>query len=148
KGCALVISHDRRFLDSVRTHIVDVDYEQAPMYTGNHANFEEAKGLDRERMEANIARQEQHVADLQSFCGRFNAKASKARQAQSKVKQMEKIVIEEVPPSSRRYPTFRFRSRRQPGKQILEAKNISKSFGDKQVLHGVELRVQRGDRLA
>ncbi len=148
KGCALVISHDRRFLDSVCTHIVDVDYEQATMYTGNYAKFEEAKVLDRERMEANIARQEQQVADLQSFVDRFKAKASKARQAQSKVKQMEKIVIEEVPQSSRRYPTFRFRSRRQPGKQILEAKNISKSFGDKQVLHGVELRVQRGDRLA
>ncbi len=148
KGCAIVISHDRLFLDGVCTHIVDVDYEQATMYTGNYAKFEEAKILDRERMEANISKQEQQVADLQQFVDRFKAKASKARQAQSKVKQMEKIVIDEVPQSSRRYPNFRFRSRRQPGKQILEAKNIAKSFGERQVLNAVDLIVQRGDRLA
>ncbi len=148
KGCAIVISHDRLFLDGVCTHIVDVDYEQATMYTGNYAKFEEAKLLDRERMEANISKQEQQVAELQQFVDRFKAKASKARQAQSKVKAIEKIVIEEVPQSSRRYPSFRFRSRRQPGKQILEAKNIGKSFGERQVLNNVDLIVQRGDRLA
>ncbi len=148
KGVAIVVSHDRRFLDGVCTHIVDVDYERVMLYTGNYQQFEDAKVLDRDRKEAEISKQEQQVADHQAFIDRFKAKASKARQAQSKLKQMEKIVIEDLPQSSRRYPVFRFRSRRQPGKQVLEAENISKAFDGHKVLEGVDLKVNRGDRLA
>jgi ATPase subunit of ABC transporter with duplicated ATPase domains len=147
-GCALVVSHDRRFLDSVCTHIVDVDYERVTLYTGNYEDFEEAKKLNRDRKEAEIAKQEQQVADHQAFIDRFKAKASKARQAQSKVKQLEKIVIEDLPQSSRRYPTFRFRPNRQTGKEVLRVEGISKAYGDKHVLNDVSFRVQRGDRLA
>ncbi|MFU8806149.1 MAG: ABC-F family ATP-binding cassette domain-containing protein, partial [Bradymonadaceae bacterium] len=148
KGCALIVSHDRRFLDSICTHIVDVDYEQVMLYTGNYEDFEKAKILDRDRKEAEISKQEQQVADHQAFIDRFKAKASKARQAQSKVKQLEKIVIEDLPQSSRQYPNFRFRSRRPSGKEVVRIEGVAKAFEENRVLDGVTLKIQRGDRLA
>ena len=146
-GTVLVVSHDRRFLDAICTHIVDVDYERAMLYTGNYTSFEAAKALDREQMEARISKQEQEIADHKAFIDRFKAKASKARQANSKMKQMEKIEIEELPQSSRQYPLFRFTPRRASGKEVLKVKGISKTF-DEPVLDEVSFTVFRDDRLA
>ncbi len=148
EGCVFVVSHDRRFLDAVSTDIVDVDYEKITVYTGNYEQFETAKTLHRERMEARIAKQEQEIADHRAFVDRFRAKASKARQAQSKLKQIEKIEIEEIPQSSRQYPTFRFSSCRPSGKEVIAVDGVDKSFDDEQVLKNVEISVHRGDRLA
>ena len=147
-GCAVVISHDPRFLNNVSTHIIDVDYETVTLYTGNFDAFTEAKKAERTRKEAEIARREKEIANHQAFVDRFRAKNTKARQAQSKVKQIEKLVIEPLPRSSRRYPIFSFSQQRPSGKQVLEIKGISKSFGDKRVLHNVDLNLRRGDRLA
>ena len=147
-GCAVVISHDHRFLNNVCTHIIDVDYETVTLYTGNFDAFTEAKKAERTRKEAEIARREKEIANHQAFVDRFRAKNTKARQAQSKVKQIEKLVIEPLPRSSRRYPIFSFSQQRPSGKQVLEIKGISKSFGDKRVLHNVDLNLRRGDRLA
>jgi ATPase subunit of ABC transporter with duplicated ATPase domains len=149
-GPVVVISHDHRFLDHVSTHILDVDYETVQLYTGNYTDFVEQKRAERERREKDIAGREREIAQLQDFVDRFKAKASKARQAQSKVKQIERKAegIQELPPSSRRYPTFRFEARRPSGKEVLRLKGIEKSFGDKRVLPGVDLQVNRGDRLA
>jgi ATPase subunit of ABC transporter with duplicated ATPase domains len=148
KGCAIVISHDHRFLDNVCTHIVDVDYETVTLYHGNYAAFVAAKGAERDRKEAEIGKREKQIADHQAFVDRFRAKATKARQAQSKIKLMEKIVIERLPQSSRRYPTFKFKQRRPSGRQVLEVAGLSKSYGPKEVLKDVSLTVQRGDRIA
>ncbi len=147
-GCVLVVSHDRRFLDAISTHILDVDYEKITLYTGDYGQFEVAKREERERMEARIAKQEQEIASHKAFVDRFRAKATKARQAQSKLKQMEKIVIEEIPQSSRQYPHFRFTACRPPGKEVVSAKGIHKSFDDDLVLNGVDITVHRDDRLA
>jgi len=147
-GCAVVISHDHRFLNNVCTHIIDVDYETVTLYTGNFDAFTEAKKAERTRKEAEIARREKEIANHQAFVDRFRAKNTKARQAQSKVKQIEKLVIEPLPRSSRRYPIFSFSQQRPSGKQVLEIAGISKSFGDKRVLHNVDLNLRRGDRLA
>src|SRR6185436_13823892 len=147
-GCALVISHDHRFLDNVSTHILDVDYETILPYTGNYAQFDVQKHEERARKEHAIARQEKEIAQHQANIDRFKAKATKARQASSKQKLLDRIVIEHVPRSSRRYPTFRFQQVRPSGKVAVEASGISKRYGDKQVLEGVALDVQRGDRLA
>ncbi len=147
-GCAVVISHDHRFLDNVATHILDIDYETITLYTGNYSRFLRAKHAERERREAEIAKRERRIADHQAFVDRFRAKATKARQAQSKLKLIERAAVEPLPRSSRRYPTFRFRQRRPSGKTVLELEGISKSFGDKHVLEGVSLVVRRGDRLA
>src|SRR5215475_5715892 len=94
KGTAIVISHDHRFLDNICTHIVDVDYETVTLYHGNYSAFVEAKKENRDRKEAEIEKREKQIADHQAFVDRFRAKATKARQAQSKIKMIEKIVIE------------------------------------------------------
>jgi ATPase subunit of ABC transporter with duplicated ATPase domains len=148
KGCAVVISHDHRFLDNISTHILDVDYETILLYHGNYTQFEEQKAAERDRKEHEIEKREGEIAKHKEFIDRFKAKATKARQAQSKVKMIEKIVIERLPQTSRRYPTFKFSQRRPSGRQVLELEGISKSYGDHQVLNNVSLRVQRGDRLA
>jgi ATPase subunit of ABC transporter with duplicated ATPase domains len=148
KGLALVISHDHRFLDNICTHIVDVDYETIMIYPGNYTAFMEAKSGNRDRKEAEIEKREAEIARHKEFVDRFKAKATKARQAQSKMKMIGKIVIERLPQSSRRYPTFKFKQVRPSGRQVLELEGISKSYGDKQVLKDVSLRVERGDRIA
>jgi ATPase subunit of ABC transporter with duplicated ATPase domains len=150
EGIAVVVSHDHRFLDNVCNQIVDVDYETAILYPGNYSAFEEAKHAHRERMEAEQGRLEKKIAEHQAFVDRFRAKATKARQAQSKVKLIEKLAddLAPVPQSSRRYPTFKFRQRRPSGKDVLVLEGISKAYGDNKVLEDVSLTVRRGDRLA
>jgi ATPase subunit of ABC transporter with duplicated ATPase domains len=150
EGIAVVVSHDHRFLDNVCNQIVDVDYETALLYPGNYTAFEEAKHAERERREAEQGRLEKRIADHQAFVDRFRAKATKARQAQSKVKLIEKMAgdLEPLPMSSRRYPTFRFQQRRPSGKDVLVLEGVSKAYGENQVLKDVSLTVRRGDRLA
>ena len=148
KGTAIVISHDHRFLDNVCTHIADVDYETVILYPGNYTAFMAAKVGNRDRKEAEIEKREKQIEAHQAFVDRFRAKATKARQAQSKVKMIEKIVIERLPQSSRRYPTFKFKQRRPSGKQVISVEGLSKSYGSKHVLKNVSLEVQRGDRIA
>jgi ATPase subunit of ABC transporter with duplicated ATPase domains len=148
KGTAIVISHDHRFLDNICTHIVDVDYETMILYPGNYNAFLAAKVGNRDRKEAEIGKREAEIARHKEFVDRFKAKATKARQAQSKMKMMEKIVIERLPQTSRRYPTFKFNQIRPSGRAALELEGISKAYGDKQVLSDVTLRVERGDRIA
>ena len=149
-GPVVVISHDHQFLDGIATHILDVDYETVTKYHGNYSAFLESKKLDRERREKQIAGQEKEIARQQEFVNRFKAKASKARQAQSKAKQIERMLedVEELAQSSRRYPTFDFAEWRPSGRDVLTVKGVRKAYGDKQVLHGVDLLVRKGDRLA
>jgi ATPase subunit of ABC transporter with duplicated ATPase domains len=148
KGCAIVVSHDHRFLNNVCSRILDVDYERVTLYRGNYDDFVEAKRADRERMESEIGKREKEIADHKAFIERFRAKPTKARQAKSKAKQLERIVVEELPQSSRRWPRFSFRSRRPSGRTVVELEGISKSFDGRPVLDAVSLVVRRGDRLA
>jgi ATPase subunit of ABC transporter with duplicated ATPase domains len=149
-GLAVVISHDHRFLDNVTTHILDVDYETITLYPGNYGDFMVAKAAERKRREAEISRMGKRIADHQAFVDRFRYKATKARQAQSKLRLIEKMAEELTPPpqTSRRYPTFRFQQVRPSGRQAVAAEGISKAYGDNQVLTDVTLTVERGDRLA
>ncbi len=147
-GCAVVVSHDRRFLDNVCTDIVDVDYEMATPYKGNYTDFEVSKVEDRDRKEVEIQKREREIADHKTFIDRFKAKASKARQANSKMKKMQKIIIEKLPESSRIRPIFRLAPKQQSGKDVLLTKDIAKSYDTKKVLDGVSIRIQRGERVA
>jgi len=147
-GCAVVISHDHRFLNNVCTHILDVDYETVTLYTGNFTAFTAAKRSDRDRREAEINKRQKEIASHQAFVDRFRAKNTKARQAQSKIKQIAKLVIAPLPKSSRRYPIFTVSQQRPSGKQVIEIEGICKSFGEKRVLHEVSLNLRRGDKLA
>ncbi|HJR52994.1 MAG TPA: ABC-F family ATP-binding cassette domain-containing protein, partial [Gemmatimonadota bacterium] len=148
-GPAVIISHDHRFLDNVATKILDVDYATVTLYHGNYTTFGEQKIAERERREKEIEGRQKVIAHHQKFVDRFKAKNSKARQAQSKVRMIERIAedLEELPGSSRRYPKFRFRQGTPSGKDVLKIRGIRKAFGVNEVLHGVDLQVQRGDRL-
>jgi ATPase subunit of ABC transporter with duplicated ATPase domains len=148
KGAAILISHDHRFLDTVATTIVDVDYETIKAYPGNYARFVRAKREERERREAEIAKRESEIADHKAFVERFRAKASKARQAQSKLKAIDRIEIESLPESSRRYPKFNFQQQRPSGKQVIELEGVRKAYDGNLVLDGIDLVVQRGERVA
>ena len=150
RGPVVVISHDHRFLDNIATHILDVDYETVLAYPGDYGRFMTAKAAERERREKEIALRERDIAHHRKFVDRFRAKASKARQAQSRVRMIEKKAegLVELPPSSRRYPTFRFEQRRPSGQEVVSVRGVSKSFGDNRVLDKVDLGVSRGDRLA
>jgi ATPase subunit of ABC transporter with duplicated ATPase domains len=148
EGCALVISHDQRFLEAIATHILDVDYGTVALYTGSYAAFAAEKRATRERKEAEIARAQKIIAEKRAFVDRFGAKASKAKQAQSRLKQIEKIEVEELVASSRAAPLFQFPIERQSGKDVLELSGITKSYGEKRVLEGVSLVIRRGEKVA
>lgn len=148
EGCAVVVSHDIKFLDAVCTHVLDVDYERVTTYRGNYTTFVARKAEDRARMEAEIDKRQKEIADHKAFVARFSAKATKARQANSRQKRMEKIVIEELPRSSRRHPRFQFTARRQSGREMLKVRGVGKAYGERQVLDGVGVDVARGDRIA
>ena len=147
-GTVIVVSHDHRFLDNVCTNILDVDYDTVLSYPGNYTKFVASKVAERERREKEIAKQEKHIAEQQAFIARFKAKATKARQAQSKQKQLDKITVGRVPVSSRRYPRFKFEQKRSSGKDVLKVEAIEKNFEEKRVLTDVNFLLRRGDRLA
>ncbi len=150
QGCAVIISHDHRFLDNVATHILDVDYETVTLYHGNYRRFAEEKVAIFERMEAEAERQQQIIDEKRAFIERFRSKATKARQAQSRAKQVEKLEKELAAPpqSSRRAPHFRFEQRRNSGQEVLTVSRLAKSYGEKRVLGGVSISVRRGERVA
>jgi ATPase subunit of ABC transporter with duplicated ATPase domains len=149
-GSAVIISHDHRFLDNVCSHILDVDYDTVTLYTGDYTAFVAGKQAERERKEKEQAKREKEITHHQAFVDRFRAKATKARQAQSKLRLIEKrqSELEPLAQSSRRYPSFRFPQRRPSGKEVLKLEGISKAYGDNRVLDDVSLTVRRGQRLA
>jgi ATPase subunit of ABC transporter with duplicated ATPase domains len=146
----IVASHDQHFLNVVCTHIVDVDYSTVTVYTGNYDRFVDAKVLDRDQREAAIKKQERRRDELDRFVTRFKAKASKARQAQSKAKQIERLdqAIVDLPISSRRFPNFAFNVCRHSGVAPLKVTGLTKTFGDRTVLEDVSFELARGDRVA
>ena len=148
RGVALVISHDQRFLDNVATHILDVDYGTILPYTGNYAAFLQQKEALRTQKEGEIERAEKIIAHKRAFVERFGAKATKAKQAQSRLKQIERIEVEELKESSRRSPLFRFAPERPSGKDVLEVSKLSKAYGDHQVLRDMSFVIRRGEKVA
>jgi len=148
KGCSVVVSHDLAFLDSVCTHVLDVDYETVSLYKGNHKQFLRQKTEARTRLEQEADKRDAEIAKQKAFIRRFKAKATKARQANSRQKRIEKMVIEELPRTSRRAPAFRFEGARKSSREVLSVKGIGKSYGDNRVLDDVHFEVKRGDRVA
>ena len=146
-GLAVVVSHDLRFLNRVCTHILDVDYQRVMVYKGDYDAFVHQKAAAREHLEKEIAKREKEIAHHKAFIKRFKAKASKARQANSRQKRVEKMVIEDLPRSSRRSPNFEFKQRRKSGKTVLTVRDICKAY-DHPVLKDVTFDVMRGERVA
>jgi ATPase subunit of ABC transporter with duplicated ATPase domains len=146
-GCAVIISHDQRFLDNVTSHTLDVDYGTITLLTGGYSKAMVEKAAARARKETAVARAEDEIARKRAFVERFGAKNTKATQAQSRLKQIERIEVEELAESSRRAPALRFVPERPSGREVLELAGVSKSYGDNHVLANVSLTVRRGERV-
>jgi ATPase subunit of ABC transporter with duplicated ATPase domains len=146
-GCAVIISHDQRFLDNVTSHTLDVDYRTITLYTGSYSTFVVDKAAIRERKEATIARAEEEIARKRAWVERFGAKNTKATQAQSRLKQIDRIEVEELVGSSRRAPMLRFEQERPSGRDVLAIEKLSKAYGDHRVLSDVNLVLRRGERI-
>ena len=147
-GAFVVISHDRHFLNQVCNAIADLDYQELHVYTGNYDAFEAAKALAATQRDAEIARAEQHVEELQDFINRFRSKPTKARQAQARKKQVEKIEVPDVKRSSRRSPALEFGIVRPSGREALRILDVTKCYGATTVLDRVSFEVERGERVA
>jgi ATPase subunit of ABC transporter with duplicated ATPase domains len=147
-GCAVIISHDQRFLDNVTSHTLDVDYGTITLYTGGYSAAMVEKAAARQRKETTVARAEEEIARKRAFVERFGAKNTKATQAQSRLKQIERIEVEELAATSRRAPALRFVPERPSGRDVLELTDVGKSYGANRVLTNVSLTVRRGERVA
>ncbi|WP_120160252.1 ABC-F family ATP-binding cassette domain-containing protein [Mycoplasmopsis bovirhinis] len=121
----IVVSHDSDFLDSICTHIVDIDYNEAKIYTGNYSFWKQSSELAREMMKQSNVKKEAQIEKLKEFIARFSANASKSRQATSRKKALEKITLDEIKPSNRKYPYVRWEMNRDHGKQILNVDNLT-----------------------
>ena len=145
----IIISHDRHFLNSVCTHMADVDYGQIRIYPGNYDDYMEASTLARQRQESANARTKDRISDLEEFVRRFRANKSKARQATSRMKQIEKLKVEDVKPSSRQYPFIRFEvdEKEKLHRLALEVEGLRKAY-DRPLFAGLNLMVDAGDRIA
>lgn len=148
KNTAIVVSHDRHFLDKVCTHIADIDYGRIQLYTGNFTFWQEASQLAlRQRGETN-KKVEEKRKELQDFIARFSANASKSRQATSRKKILEKLNVESIPPSSRKYPYIGFDQEREAGNDILHISGLSKSIDGQVMFANLNITVEKGDKIA
>ncbi len=143
----IIISHDRHFLNSVCTHMADLDYGELRVYPGNYDEYMTAATQALERKRADNAKKKAQIADLQQFVSRFSANASKSKQATSRAKQIDKIKLEEIKPSSRQNPYIVFEQEKKLFRNALEVKSLAKSF-DEELFSGLDLRVEVGERIA
>ena len=148
EGIIIVVSHDRYFLNNVCTHIVDVDYGKIKLYVGNYDFWYESSQLIQRMMRDQNRKAEEKIKELQAFIQRFSANKSKSRQATSRKKLLDKITVEEMPASSRRYPYVGFTMDREPGKEILTVEGLTKTVDGVKVLDNVSFRVNKGDKIA
>ncbi len=148
EGTMVVISHDRHFLNAVVTNILDVDYQKIREFTGNFDDWYIAANVIAQQNELDNAKKEKEKEQLEAFVRRFSANASKAKQATSRQKQLDKLVIEDIKPSSRRDPSIVFKAKREMGDEALEIVGINHSYGDKEVLKDVNLKFVPGEKVA
>lgn len=148
EGTLIIVSHDRHFLNTVCTHMVDIDYGKIKMYVGNYEFWYESSQLIQKMMRDQNRKNEEKAKELQSFIQRFSANKSKSRQATSRKKLLEKLEFSEMPASSRRYPFVGFTPDREIGKEVLTVENLSKTIDGEQVLKHVSFRMNKDDKIA
>jgi len=148
ENIVLVVSHDRHFLDAVCTHVADVDRQKIKIFTGNYTFwYESSQLMSRQLADKNKKTEEKRQALLE-FIARFSANASKSRQATARKKALEKLTIEEIEPSNRKYPGIIFQPQREAGNQILTVENISCTIENRRLFHQVSFSVNKGDKIA
>lgn len=144
----IVVSHDRYFLNKVCTHIVDIDYGKMKMYIGNYDFWYESSQLALKQMKESNKKKEEKIKELKDFIARFSANASKSKQATSRKKLLEKIELDEIIPSSRKYPYIDFKANIPSGTEILTVHKLSKKIDGKQILNNISFTVKKGDKIA
>lgn len=148
EGTVIVVSHDRHFLNSVCTHMADVDYGKIKLYVGNYDFWYESSQLALSMMKDQNKKKEEKVKELQTFIERFSANASKSKQATSRKKLLEKINIEDITPSNRKYPFVGFKPEREVGNDILTVNGLCKTIDGVKVLNDVSFMVSKGEKIA
>ena len=147
ENTVLVVSHDRHFLDSVCTHSVDIDYGKITLFAGNYSFWYESSQLALRQAQAKNKKAEEKRKELQEFISRFSANVAKSKQTTSRKKMLEKLNIEEIMPSTRKYPGIIFTPEREVGNKILEVRNLSKSIDGKCLIKEVEFAVEKDDKI-
>jgi len=148
ENTVIVVSHDRYFLNKVCTHIADVDFGKIKVYPGNYDFWYESSQLALKQAREQNKKKEEKIKELQDFIARFSANASKSKQATSRKKTLEKIELDEIKPSNRKYPYVDFKPDREPGKEILQVKNITKTIEGVKILYNLSFDVKQGDKIA
>lgn len=148
ENIVLVVSHDRHFLDSVCTHVADIDFGKIQIYSGNYSFWYESSQLAARQLSDRNKKMEDKRKDLLDFIARFSANASKSRQATSRKKALEKIVIEDIKPSNRKYPGIIFQQNREVGNQILHADKLEKSTEGRLLFKDISFEIAKGDKVA
>ncbi len=148
KSTMVIISHDRHFLNGVCTHMADLDYGALNVFPGSYDDFMIAATAIQERMRSDNAKKEEKIKDLKHFVSRFSANASKSKQATSRLKQLNKIELNDIKPSSRVSPYIIFNQSKELFRNILEVQNLSKSFDDEKVFMDINLMIETGQRVA
>ena len=147
ENTVIVVSHDRHFLDSVCTHISDIDFGKINHYTGNYSFWYESSQLAARQRAQQNKKSEEKKKELQEFIARFSANVAKSKQATSRKKMIDKLDIEEIKPSSRRYPAIIFEQEREAGDQILNVENLSSSLNNELLFDNVDLNLAKGDKV-
>ncbi|SHI16847.1 ABC-F family ATP-binding cassette domain-containing protein [Sporanaerobacter acetigenes] len=148
EGTVIVVSHDRHFLNKVCTHMADIDYGKIKLYTGNYDFWYESSQLALKMAKDQNKKNEEKIKDLQEFIARFSANASKSRQATSRKKLLEKISLDDIQPSNRKYPFISFQMEREVGNEILTVEGLSKTIDGVKVLNNISFRVSKDDKIA
>lgn len=148
EGTVIVVSHDRHFLNKVCTHIADIDFGKIQMYVGNYDFWYESSQLALTLARDANKKKEEKIKELQAFIQRFSANASKSKQATSRKKQLDKITLDDIRPSNRKYPFINFKADREGGKQILTIEGLTKSIEGEKVFENLNLIVNKGDKIA
>ena len=148
KNTVIVVSHDRHFLDTVCSHVADIDFSKIQLFTGNYSFWYESSQLALSQRSSSNKKSEEKKKELQEFIQRFSANASKSKQATSRRKLLDKISIEDIKPSSRKYPAIIFTQNREAGDQLLEVNGLTKTANEKTVFKNLNFRINKGDKVA
>jgi len=148
EGTVIVVSHDRHFLNKVCTHMADIDFGKIQLYVGNYDFWYESSQLALQMAKDQNKKKEEKIKDLQAFIARFSSNASKAKQATSRKKQLDKLTLDDIKPSSRKYPFVGFKPEREAGNDLLTVENISKTIDGVKILDNVSFMVNKSDKIA
>ncbi|MEG1930750.1 MAG: ATP-binding cassette domain-containing protein, partial [Anaerovorax sp.] len=148
EGTMIIVSHDRHFLNTVCTHIVDVDYGKIKMYVGNYEFWYESSQMIQKMLKDQNKKSEDKIKELQNFIQKFSANKSKSKQATSRKKMLDKLEVEDMPSSSRRYPFVGFKMDREPGKELLTVEGLSKTVDGVKVINNISFRLNKDNKIA